>query len=73
MEGKGLTQTLSHLQLITPTQDATIHGSEEDVSVYELVERGNSSGVNETQGSGEIKEINEKVITDFFSIPCHTF
>ena len=54
-------------------QDATIHGSEEDVSVYELVERGNSSGVNETQGSGEIEQINQKVISDFSSIPWHIF
>ena len=34
-------------------QDATIHGSEENLSVYELVERGNLSGVNEHQAPGK--------------------
>ncbi|KAJ7351701.1 hypothetical protein OS493_035961 [Desmophyllum pertusum] len=33
------------------SEDATIHGSEENLSVYELVERGNPSGVNEHQAS----------------------
>ena len=34
--------------------------------MYELVERGNSSGVNEPQGSGKIEQKNTKVINDFF-------
>ena len=35
-------------------QEATIHASNEDLSVYELVERGNTTDINENQNSGTI-------------------
>ena len=63
-------RSFSHLQLNRAfLQDATIHGSEEDVSDYELVERGNSSGVNKNQESGKIEPKKYQIVViDFFQI-----
>ena len=48
-----LAYSFTYPSFIPSSQDATIHGSEENLSVYELVERENTSAVNENLPSGK--------------------